>query len=302
MGTPAQNCTNEAKPNEFVGANCAIGIRRQSQAVGSTIQSISVNPSVRRLLIFLFLSGGVVLAQDELTAVPNRPTVSTPAQPVQPGVLESEWGLDAAASQQDINGLLKFGVSKNFELRVTNDPIIADSGTHGVGDSAVGFKYRFTQDSGYRPSFAFMYMVKVPTAGDVLGSGEVDHALTFLASKDLGKYHFDFNSVLIILGQPQGGFEHEVLNALAWSHPLPRKWGVTAEFSGVTSPNVFTSAAAQFLAAATYTMRPRLVLDCGMAARITGDIPSATFVAGFTYSIAGLYRGHSRPVADRRQP
>src|SRR5215470_6843817 len=112
-----------------------------------------------------------LLAQDELTAVPNRPTVSTPAQPVKPGVLETEWGVDAAASHQDINGLLKFGVSNNFELRFTNNPITADSGAHGVGDTAFGFKYRLTQDSGYMPSVALMYMAKLPTAGDVLGSG-----------------------------------------------------------------------------------------------------------------------------------
>ncbi len=251
---------------------------------------------------FLFSSCCIVRAQDELTAVPNRPTVSTPAQPVQPGVLETEWGLDAAASQQDINGLLKFGVSKNFELRATNNPLLANSGTHGVGDTGVGFKYRFSQDSGHRPSFAFMYMAKLPTAGDVLGSGEVDHAFTFLASKDLGKHHFDFNSVVNLLGRPQGGFDHDVLNALAWSHPLGGKWATTAEFSGVTSPNAFTSESAQFLAAVTYTVRPRLVLDCGMAARITGDIPNATFIAGFTYSIAGLYRGRSQPAAIGRQP
>ncbi len=84
------------------------------------------------------------MAQDELAAVPNRPTVSTPAQPVQPGALETEWGVDAAASQQDINGLLKFGVSKNLELRVTNNLFLANSGTHGFGDAGVGFKYRFT--------------------------------------------------------------------------------------------------------------------------------------------------------------
>jgi hypothetical protein len=259
-----------------------------------------VSQRILQLLILALSSYGYALAQDEITAVPNRPTVSTPAQPVQPGVLETEWGLDASASEQDINGLLKFGVSKNFELRMTNDPIIADSGAQGVGDSAVGFKYRFTQDSGHWPSFAFMYMAKLPTAGNVLGSGEVDHALTFLASKDLGKHHFDFNTVLNLLGKPQGGFDHDVLNALAWSHPLRGKWGATAEFSGVTSPNVLASASAQFLAAATYTLRPRLVFDCGMAARITGEIPNATFIAGFTYSIAGLYRGHFQPAAARQ--
>lgn len=248
------------------------------------------------ILVLLLLSCGFVFTQDELTAVPNRPTVSTPAQPVDPGVLETEWGVDAAASQQDINGLMKFGVIKNLELRVTNDPFLADSGTHGVGDTAVGFKYRFTLESGLKPSLAFMYMAKIPTAGDVLGSGEVDHSFTFLASNDFGKHHFDFNSQLNLLGRPQGGFDHDVLNALAWSHSIRGKWGATVEFSGVSSQNAFTPADAQFLASAIYTVRPRLVLDCGMAARITGDIPDATFIAGFTYTIGRLYRDHPKPV------
>src|SRR5258708_29628726 len=213
------------------------------------------------------------LGQNELTAVPNRPTVSTPAQPVQPGVLETEWGVDAAAAQQDINGLLKFGVRKNFELRMTNNPFIADSGTHGFGDTGAGFKYRFTQDSGHQPSIAFMYMAKAPTAGRVLGSGELDHALTLLVSKDLGKHHFDFNAVVNLLGRPHGGFGHAYLNALAWSHPIRGKWGTTAELSGVTSPNTSTPASAQILASATYAVRPRLGLDFGMAPGVTGVIP-----------------------------
>jgi Putative MetA-pathway of phenol degradation len=248
------------------------------------------------VIVLISLSSNL-LGQDELTAVSNRPTVSTPAQPVQPGVLETEWGLNAAASHQDINGLLKFGVSQNLELRFTNNPITADSGTHGVGDIAAGFKYRFTQDSAHRPSVSFMYMVKAPTAGDVLGTGEIDHAFTFLLSKDLGKHHFDFNTVVNLLGRPHSGFDHSVLNALAWSHPLSGKWGTTAEFSGTTSPNAVTPASVQLLAAATYAVRPRLVFDFGMAARITGDIPDATFIAGFTYSIADLYRRHSRVQA-----
>src|SRR5213080_1616998 len=90
----------------------------------------------RATIIFLFVGAfsPYIRAQDEVTAVPNRPTVSTTAQPVQPGVLETEWGVDAAASHQDINGLLKFGVSKNFELRLANNPLLADFGDHGFGD------------------------------------------------------------------------------------------------------------------------------------------------------------------------
>src|SRR6266700_3971044 len=142
--------------------------------------------ALRATIIFLFAGAFSprIQAQDDLTAVPNRPTVSTTAQPVQLGVIETEWGIDAAASHQDINGLFKFGVSKNFELRLANNPLTADSGTHGVGDTALGFKYRFAQDSGHQPSMAFIYTAKVPTAGTVLGSGKIDHAFALLVSKD----------------------------------------------------------------------------------------------------------------------
>lgn len=244
-------------------------------------------------LIWLVLSPFAclqVFAQDEIVAVPNRPTVSTTAQSVQRGVLETEWGVDVASPHQDVNGLFKFGLTTNLELRFANNPFTADSGTHGFGDTSAGFKYRFTRDSGRQPSVAFIYMFKVPTAGDLLGSGEADHTFMFLVSKDIGKHHFDFNSALNLLGKPQGGFDRDVFNALAWSHGVRGKWGATAEFSGITSPSA-TPGTAQFLASAIYTARPRLVFDVGLAVRITGQIPNAMFVAGVTYSITDLYRG-----------
>jgi Putative MetA-pathway of phenol degradation len=231
-------------------------------------------------------------AQDELVAVPNRPTVSTTAQPVQAGVLETEWGIDAAEPHQDINGLMKFGVCKNFELRFANNPFTADSGSHGFGDTAIGFKFRLTQDAGHEPSIAVMYMAKLPTAGDLLGSGKIDHSFALLLSKDLGKHHVDFNLIANLLGRPQSGFDRAYLYAFAWSRPLHGKLGATAEISGETAPNDVVPGSVQFIASATYTVRPRLVLDFGMMGRITGDIPNAMFIAGFTYSIANLYRKH----------
>ena len=115
-------------------------------------------------LIALALASSAARAQDEIVAVPNRPTVSTTAEPVQPGVLETEWGIDAASSHQDINDLFKFGLTSNFEFRLANTPITANSGTHGLGDTAVGFKYRLTRDSDHLPSISLMYMFKAPTA------------------------------------------------------------------------------------------------------------------------------------------
>src|ERR1051326_6004541 len=72
---------------------------------------------------------------DQITAVPNRPTFSTTAESVQPGVFEIEYGFELAAGHQNINGLLKFGATKNLELRFGNNPIERDSGVAGRGDS-----------------------------------------------------------------------------------------------------------------------------------------------------------------------
>lgn len=249
------------------------------------------------LLAILFCALQSARAQNDITAVPNRPTVSTTAQPVQLGVLETEWGVDAASTHQDINGLLKFGVTTNLELRFANDPITADSGTHGFGDLSAGFKYRLTRDHDHQPSIGLMYMFKAPTAGNVLGSGYPDNSLTLLVSKDMGKHHFDYNLIGNLLGTANGwdyAFEH----ALAWSHPLHDRWGMDAELSGVTRSGAGLPGSAQFILSATYTARPRLVFDIGMMGGLTGPIPRAMFTAGMTYSVAELY--HLRRSHDSR--
>lgn len=228
------------------------------------------------------------VAQSDLTAVPNRPTVSTTAQPVQLGVLETEWGVDAASSHQDLNGLFKFGVTTNLELRFANNPMTADSGTHGFGDVSAGLKYRLTKDHDHQPSIALMYMLKAPTAGTVLGSGYVDNSLALLVSKDLGKHHLDYNLIANVLGMSHGA-DHNFVHALAWSHPVRGAWGIDSEFSGVTQSASGAPGSAQFILSATYTARPRLVFDMGMMGRLTGPIPHAMFMAGVTYSVAELY-------------
>jgi hypothetical protein len=250
----------------------------------------------------LVLASAAAAAQNEIVAVPNRPTVSTTAQPVQPGVLETEWGVDAASSHQDINDLFKFGLTSNFELRLANILITANPGMHGLGDTAIGFKYRLTRDSGRQPSVSLMYMFTAPTATNVPGPDEPAHSFGFLASKDLGKHHFDFNLIGSLLGSPTGGFHYNFLNALAWSHPLRGKWSATAEISGVTSAQAGPPGSAEFLASAIYTPEPRLVLDIGMAERITGEIPHGMFVAGVTCSVANLYHSRRQTIPRLSEP
>jgi hypothetical protein len=85
---------------------------------------------------------------DEIVAVPNRPTFATTAEAVHRGVLEIEYGFEAASGHQNMNGLLKFGLFKNLELWLANNPFERDAGVTGITDSSAGFKCKVFPQKG----------------------------------------------------------------------------------------------------------------------------------------------------------
>ncbi len=232
---------------------------------------------------------------DQITAVPNRPTFSTTAESVQPGVFEIEYGVEAADGHQNINGLLKFGITKNLELRFANNPIERDAGIAGRGDSGAGFKYKVFEEKSWRPTFSVLYTATIPTATADVGAGAVGHSVGILVSKDFGKHHFDFNESAQWLGRPGGnGFDRDYFTALAYSHGITEKWGATAEIAGFSNANLRTPATMTIMGAATYNLSSRLVLDFGMYAAAYGQLPRVTFFSGVTYSVGDLYHRHNR--------
>ena len=246
-------------------------------------------------LFFVFVVLGECAAQQtplELVATPNRPTVTNTADTTQLGVLELEFGVSAAARQQSLQGLLKFGLLRDLELQWAGSPWQHDASLHqaGVTDTDLGFRWRFLHQGRRRPTLSFQYNTKLPTAGTALGSGEVDHLVTLLASKDLpASFHLDANLNYQWLGRPGGGFDHNWLPDFTLAHPLKGKWGVALEFFGSTPANAATPAIVQNLWAISYAVKPRLVLDSAVQFRVTGPVPKVAFLAGFTYSIADLY-------------
>jgi len=58
---------------------------------------------------------------------------------VQRGVLELEYGFELADGHQNMNGLLKFGLFKNLELRLADNPYERDAGVTGLSDTGLGF-------------------------------------------------------------------------------------------------------------------------------------------------------------------
>jgi hypothetical protein len=283
--------------------------------------NIEVMPAVRRLcgagLLAIFACGPSVRAQnaqnqtsgpsqtvnipDQISAVPNRPTFSTTAESVQPGVFEVEYGFELGEGHQNINGLLKFGATKNLELRFANNLVERDSGVSGFGDSGAGFKYKIFRQQSWRPTFSVLYGAAIPTATKGVGVGAVGHSAGILASKDFGPHHFDFNETVEWVGRPgAGGFDRNYFSALAYSHGIRGKWGMTAEIAGFSRTNPANPATMTLLGAAVYNASSRLILDTGTYAAAYGQLPRVTFFAGVTYSIADLYHRRGKTTGRGR--
>ena len=243
---------------------------------------------------------------DSITANPNRPTVANPADITQYGVLELEYGWDRlwpeeGVRQASLGGLLKFGLLCDLELRWNTNSFLSQidsSGTHrSFGDNWLGPQIRFYRQTKRVPTLAAAYAVKIPSAStaDGLGSGRVDHAFTLLASKDIARFHFDFNLSQLLVGRPTAaGFDNNQQMNLAFSHVIRGGLQFTGEFYGDTRLNPATPGFASCLWAFTYTVVPRLVLDAGFEAGLTSGGPHRHVFVGFTYSIANLYPGQPR--------
>jgi hypothetical protein len=120
-----------------------------------------------------------------------------------------------------------------------------------------------------------------------------------MASKDIGKYHFDYNLGYLIAGHPADSYDRNFNLALAFSRAIKGPLGITGEAYGQTKLDV-SPAFASALLALTYGVTPRLVIDSGYDVGVTHGSPGNHFFAGFTYAIIDLYSRFrvNQPIAN----
>jgi len=240
-------------------------------------------------------------AANPIAAHPNRPTVANPADITQYGVLELEYGWDRLWPEEGIQqtsagGLLKLGMLCDVELRWNTTSFASQtdpSGTHGrFGDNWLGPQIRIYRQTTRVPSLAFSYAIKIPSAPTEagLGTGRVDHALTFLASKDINHFHVDFNLTEFLIGKPDAhGFDTNQQVNIAFSHPIHGGLEITGEVYRESRLNQMTPGFVSSPWALTYTVLPRLVIDGGFEVGLTSGGPHRHAFVGATYSITNLY-------------
>jgi hypothetical protein len=236
-----------------------------------------------------------------VVSVPTRPTVASAANTTQCGVVELEYGLERqwpgdGANRDDLTGGLRFGITRNLDIHWSSADFLHltdKSGNRtGFGDTRLGSRYRFLKQTKRLPSLGVLYEAKIPSANAVLGlgSGEIDHSISFLASKDLRRLHFDFNLIgLLARRTTASGFDHSTGFALASYLSVTHRLSAVLEPYGYTRLSQSTPAFASLMFGFDYEINPHLYLDSGLDVGATSGAPRKRVFVGITCAVGNIY-------------
>jgi len=233
-------------------------------------------------------------------SVVSRPAIASATDVTQCGVAELEYGVErqwvgASSQRTDFSGGVRFGLAPNLDFHwfAGNFLSVTDTAGNrtGYGDNWLGLKYRFLPQTKRRPSFGLLYQVKAPTGDLLLGStGKVDHQFAALLSKDIKKFHFDFNVIPQLIGRTgASGFDHNVGYAWATWLPVTKRLTLVMEPYGFTSLNDTTPGFASAMAGFSFRAHRQVYLDTGFDAGISHFAPHKRVYVGVTYAIGNIY-------------
>lgn len=240
----------------------------------------------------LFLTGGSPDAQaqeNNPAVVPYRPSVASPAELPAPGWPELEAGMQWAqgggsARSQSSPVTFKLAWNESWATLIGTD--IHDwqkapdgSTAHSGGDTSLTLKYKLPVSD--QLALGAQLGATLPTGRPPIGAGKSSWGVTGIASFDYPGIHVDLNAGGQRLGAVDSGQGRwQGAWAIAASHPLNERLGITGEVSGIAQRG--TSAQSQGLAALNYNVSPALVLDVGVAVGFSRAAPDWQVMAGMT--------------------
>ncbi len=240
-------------------------------------------------------AGAAHQAVTEIAASPSRPTWTGGASTSDRGEVESDFGfqwqsIGMGGHQWSLPSSIRYGLTSRLELRWGMPAHMAQSGggatsLKGISDQGLSAEYRFHEQGPWMPALALSYAVKIPTANPRkgFGTGYIDHQLIFIASRDLGKVHFDFNTVGTIAGGPDG-HDGATQFGLALSVPVTSRFTCVLDSYGGAQPGT-TDKYGAALSGGTWALRPWLVVDGAYTRAYTAGAPRAQFTFGITHAI-----------------
>jgi hypothetical protein len=137
--------------------------------------------------LFLFLIASVVHGQEADLINPDRPGIADGSAVIGPGHFQLEAGLerDHSSDGRSIASplLLRYGVSKAFELRVEGNGYIHAAGANGFAPVSVGAKYHFAD----APSLGVIARIFVPSGSGTQRSHTTNGDVRLAADINLGE-------------------------------------------------------------------------------------------------------------------
>lgn len=255
---------------------------------------IGPGPGVILLGVAVASLSSLALAEGDDSITPYRPSVSSPAQLPVPGQLELELG----GVRQRSDGVKRDSVPYQFKLAFSREWGLLLGGeariavrdgigrTQGLGDTNLVLKRAWELDD--TSAAGIELGIKLPTAGNALGSGRIDSTVNAIYSKDLGAIHMDANLNGTRIGAVDPGTDRMQTGvSISFSAPLSERWGAIMEVSA--SQRRGTEHAAQLLGAVTFSPSKRLTLDAGVV-RAAHPKPGATSVfAGVVFPVTRFW-------------
>jgi hypothetical protein len=235
-------------------------------------------------------------------SIRKRVKVSKPADFSGAGLLQFEYGYDGDFHAPDTDkdqvgtACILFNASDDLQSEFDFDTFHSQTSSAGdratgIGDAYLSLQLTTFSEARQRPSLAFSYLIKIPTANETkgLGTGRVDHKTTVLISKKVHETDIDFNASLLINGtQDKHGWDKGYQIALGCSRELKRGLGLQCEIFGETlDTDQPRGLFAQITS--TYELTTRTSLDTGFRVGLNSTTPRFGLSAGVSLSLANLF-------------
>jgi len=258
-------------------------------------------PSVLILAVVLAL-GAVVghpdhARPDEIQ--PDRPEITESARLVPRGSVQLETGLTyskesragrRAATVLGTEADLRIGLARNFELNIEGEPFVRVRGPEddtGFGDVTLGLRYRFVEgddDEPWSPSLGVKPFVKLPIAGEPIGTGRAAFGLLFMASFTLPlDFELEVNAGAVAVGQSgSSDYRGQAIVSASASRDLARWMFAFVELYYSTRAQRDEPEQLALNVGLVYRVTPTLALDAAVQTSLLGQGPDYLVRAGLS--------------------
>jgi hypothetical protein len=236
-------------------------------------------------------------AVDPRAVQPERPTVATHAHTVAAGYVEIETGIEGdrvpnAKRAWFSPTVTKVGLASHLQLNLVTPVVFAGPGqSSGIGDVALGVKWRLLDHHPVLGDFALLPSVKLASGSPArgTGTGSTDVSVLAIASYLLGGVSMDLNAGYTRLGAHGG---HPASDGALWtaSFGIPVAGSLSWNLELYGYPTIDGSGAPStmaVLAGPGLLVNRVLNLDCGFIAPISGKQPNALY-AGAVWNVGAL--------------